>query len=68
MYIMKNASKKGETTKNTKANHVQNLAKCDKCGKPVKGWGEDGCPVVAKGNELGVLFGGGIEGWRHYDC
>ena len=65
---MENVSKKEETIKPTKANAMKNIALCDKCGKQVKGWGEDGCPVVAKGNDMGLLFGGAIEGWRHYNC
>lgn len=40
---------------------------CDKCEKEIKGWGIDGCPVVAKGNEIGVIFGM-VSGWRHYNC
>lgn len=39
---------------------------CKVCGKEVR-WGQDGCPVVSKGNELGVLFGS----WKymlHYKC
>jgi len=41
---------------------------CIHCGKPIKGWGVDGCPIVKKGNEMSALFGGPFEGWTHYKC
>lgn len=55
--MSKNKDDKNKTDKN----HI-----CDVCGKPVR-WGNDGCPVVKKGNEMGALFGN-VDGWRHYNC
>lgn len=44
----------------------RNFNICNKCGKKIKGWGIDGCPIVSQGNEIGVLFG--IDRWIHYVC
>lgn len=50
--------------KTKKKNKIKNP--CTICGKEVL-WGQDGCPVVNKGSEIGVLFGSWKE-MRHYDC
>lgn len=51
-------------TKPKKQKQIKNP--CITCGKDVK-WGKDGCPVVSKGSEMGVLFGSFI-GMKHYKC
>lgn len=51
-------------TKTKKQKQIENP--CMICGKEVS-WGKDGCPVVDKGSEMGVLFGS-WKGMRHYYC
>lgn len=66
---MKNKNQNKSQSKPLKQPAVgRSLNLCDKCGKQIKGWGIDGCPVVSEGNEMAALLGSGIEGWRHYEC
>lgn len=45
----------------------QELPTCEDCNKPVR-WGNTGCPIVKKGNEMSVLFSVQAEYWLCYEC
>lgn len=39
---------------------------CIICGKEVI-WGKNGCPIIDKKSEIGILFGS-WKGMKHYNC